>query len=76
LPRLPVLSSKEVIKALKKAGFYVHHQKGSHVSLRREGPPPNRIVVPDHKELKTGMLRAIIRQAGLNVDEFMELLNK
>jgi predicted RNA binding protein YcfA (HicA-like mRNA interferase family) len=71
-----VLSSKEVIKALKKAGFNIHHQKGSHISLRRKSPPPNRIVVPAHKELKAGMLRAIIRQAGLSVEDFLELLGK
>lgn len=40
----------------------------------RYGPPPNMIVVPVHRELKTGMLRAIIRQAGLSLEEFVELL--
>ncbi len=49
------------------------YQRGSHIALRRDGLPPNRVVVPAHKELKKGMLRAIIRQAGLTVDEFLEL---
>lgn len=70
-----MLSSGDVVKALLRAGFYVHHQKGSHIVLRRDGPPPNRIVVPAHKELKKGMLRAIIREAGLDVDKFLELLS-
>jgi len=74
LPRLPVLSSREVVKALAKAGFIVHHQKGSHIALKRDGPPPNRVVVPAHKELKKGMLRTIVKQAGLSVEEFLELL--
>lgn len=71
-----MLSSGDVVKALLKADFYVHHQRGSHIVLRRDGPPPNRIVVPAHKELKKGMLRAIIRQAGLTVDDFLSLLEK
>lgn len=71
-----MLSARDVIKALSKAGFYVHHQRGSHIALRREGPPPNRVVVPARKELKKGMLRAIIRQAGLTVEEFIELLEE
>jgi len=74
MSKLPVPSARDVIKALNKAGFYVHHQKGSHVVLKRHGPPPNRVVVPYHRELKKGMLRAIIRQAGLTVEEFVELL--
>jgi len=71
-----VLSAKDVIKALSKAGFYAHHQRGSHIALRRDGPPPNRVVVPAHRELKKGMLRAIITQAGLTIEEFIKLLEK
>jgi len=76
MSKLPVLSARDVIKALTKAGFYVHHQKGSHVVLKRHNPPPRRVVVPYHRELKKGMLRAIIRQAGLTVEEFLELVKK
>jgi predicted RNA binding protein YcfA (HicA-like mRNA interferase family) len=71
--KLPVLSARECIAALEKGGFYVIRQRGSHITLRRDQPPA-RVTVPNHKELKTGMLRAIIRQAGLTVDEFLELL--
>ena len=42
--------------------------------LRREQPPHRRLVVPDHKELPKGTLRALIRQAGLTVEEFSALL--
>jgi predicted RNA binding protein YcfA (HicA-like mRNA interferase family) len=41
--------------------------------LRRDDPF-GQLVVPDHKELDRGTLRAIIRQAGLGVDEFIKLL--
>jgi len=58
---------------LAKAGFYSKRQHGSHVILRRDDPF-TQVVVPDHKKLDTGTLRAIIRQTGLSVDEFVDLL--
>ena len=50
------------------------HQTGSHVILRQSIAPHRRLTVPDHKELAKGTLRAIIREAGLSVDEFRDLL--
>ncbi len=75
VPKLPVVSGKEAVKALSKAGFYIHHQKGSHIILKKEGFTDMRVVVPNHKELKRGMLRSIIKDAGLTVDEFITLLS-
>ncbi|MDW7728263.1 MAG: type II toxin-antitoxin system HicA family toxin [Candidatus Methanoperedens sp.] len=74
VPKLPVVSGNEAVKALSKAGFYIHHQKGSHIVLKKDGAPDMRVVVPNHKEIKRGMLRSIIRDAGLTVDEFVFLL--
>ena len=73
MPKLPVLSARECITALERAGFNVIRQRGSHITLRRDNPPA-RVTVPNHKELKTGMLRSVIRQAGMTVDEFLDLL--
>ncbi|HEX9991014.1 MAG TPA: type II toxin-antitoxin system HicA family toxin [Chloroflexia bacterium] len=70
---LPSLSGRECVAALQKAGFLIARQRGSHIVLRRDNPPAQ-VVVPDHKELDRGTLRAIIRQAGLGVDEFLELM--
>ncbi len=70
---LPQISGQECIKALEKAGFVVRRQEGSHMILRRQDPFAQ-LVVPNHKELDRGTLRAIIRQAGLGVDEFIGLL--
>ena len=70
---LPSLSGRECISALQKVGFRILRQRGSHIVLRRDNPP-TQVVVPDHKELDRGTLRAIIRHAGLGVDEFLELL--
>lgn len=70
---LPRISGRECVKALSKAGFYLKRQEGSHMVLRRDDPF-GQVVVPDHKELDRGTLRAIIRQSGLSIDEFMKLL--
>jgi predicted RNA binding protein YcfA (HicA-like mRNA interferase family) len=74
LSKLPVVSGKEVVKALAKLGYSVDHQRGSHIILRHSQPPHRRITVPNHHELAKGTLRGIIREAGLTVDEFVELL--
>ena len=70
---LSQISGKNCVKALAKAGFYVKRQQGSHMILRRD-EPFTQLVVPDHKILDRVTLRAIIRQAGLSVDEFLGLL--
>lgn len=74
MPRLPVCSGAEVIKALKKVGYDVDHQTGSHLILRHYQPPYRRLTVPNHREIAKGTLRKIIKEAGLSVEEFRELL--
>jgi predicted RNA binding protein YcfA (HicA-like mRNA interferase family) len=71
--KLPIISGLECVKALEKIGFVVDRQRGSHIIMVREEPRTT-ISVPDHKELDRGTLRGIIRQVGLTVDEFIELL--
>ncbi|MDB9506315.1 type II toxin-antitoxin system HicA family toxin [Microcystis aeruginosa CS-338/01] len=73
MSKLPVISGAECVKALEQIGFAVERQRGSHMILVREAPKTT-VSVPDHKELDRGTLRAIIRQVGLSVDEFVELL--
>ena len=73
MSKLPRISGRECIAALEKAGFCFKRQEGSHVILRRDDPFAQ-LVVPDHKELDRGTLRAILRQSGLGVDEFVKLL--
>jgi len=72
MTRLPVLSGREVVKALSKIGYYVRDQKGSHVHLRHPTRQP--LTIPAHDEIARGTLRAIIRDAGLTVEEFLDLL--
>jgi predicted RNA binding protein YcfA (HicA-like mRNA interferase family) len=74
--KLPTdLSGQEVRAALERAGFVFRRQKGSHMVLRRDRPYA-RAVVPDHKQLRSGTLRRIILDAGLSVDEFIQLLSR
>jgi predicted RNA binding protein YcfA (HicA-like mRNA interferase family) len=73
MSKLPVISGNECVKALKKIGFTIDRQRGSHIILVCEDPRIT-ISVPDHKELDRGTLRSIIRQAGLTVDEFIDLI--
>jgi predicted RNA binding protein YcfA (HicA-like mRNA interferase family) len=71
---LPRVSGREVVKALTRVGYEQDRQRGSHIILRQKIYPHRRIVVPDHKEVGKGTLRAIIRQTGLTVDEFKALV--
>ena len=73
MSKLPQISGRECVRALGKTGFYFKRQEGSHIVLRRDNPFAQ-VIVPDHKELDRGTLRAIIRQSGLSVDGFIKLL--
>ncbi len=72
MSKLPVVSGKKAIKALKKIGYYIRDRESSHVHLRHPIRPP--MTIPDHKEIARGTLRAIIRISGLTVEEFRQLL--
>jgi predicted RNA binding protein YcfA (HicA-like mRNA interferase family) len=74
--RLPVVNGKRVIQALIRAGFVVNRIVGSHHVLVYPGDPTRTVTIPVHagRDLKPGTLRSIIRQTGLTVEEFIELL--
>lgn len=78
MPRLPRVDGKRIIKALRKADFEVFHIRGSHHYLHRwtdERWSPI-VTVPVHgtRILKPKTLKSILKQAGLTVEEFIELL--
>lgn len=73
MARLPVLSGEELVKALKKAGFQVVRQKGSHMSLRKG---EYKTVVPLHQELARGTLHGILNQCGLSRGDLERLLEE
>ena len=73
MSKLPVISGADCVKALGKIGFEVYRQRGSHIVIVRKSPA-SQTTIPNHKELDRGTLRAIIRQTGLAVEEFIALL--
>ena len=74
-PKLPAVSGREAVKAFERIGYHVVRQRGSHIRLRDESDPDHLpITVPDHKTLKPGLLRKLLRDADLTVGEFVDLL--
>lgn len=75
MSRLPVVSEKELIRALEKVVFVVLRQKGSHVSMeKRGGDGCWKTIVPMHREVRQGTLHDILKQAGLTRDDLIKLL--
>jgi predicted RNA binding protein YcfA (HicA-like mRNA interferase family) len=74
-PKFANLKPEEVIRALKKAGFYVHETTGSHVQMKHPSRP-DRVTIPYHSrfDLPKHIVKSIVRQAGLTNEEFFDLL--
>ena len=72
MARLPVISGDEFVKAMERLGYTWDSTKGSHMIL--VGPTGRRLSVPRRRELGPGILRSLIRQAGLTRQEFFRLL--
>ena len=72
MPRLPIISGDEFVKAVAKTGFVWDRTEGSHMIL--VGQMGRRLSVPRHRELGRGLLRSLIRDAGLTREEFLKLL--
>jgi len=76
LPKISPINSNRLIKILEKEGFKVIRQRGSHVILINQ--EKTRIVIPIHpgKDIKPGLRRAILREAGINREKFLKLLKE
>jgi predicted RNA binding protein YcfA (HicA-like mRNA interferase family) len=73
--KLPILKPKQVVSGLKRAGFYKHHQTGSHLQLKHPDKPNLRVTVPIHaKTIKQAVLKSILKQANLTIEELSKLL--
>ena len=71
MPKLPRLSGTEIVAILQKMGFYQARQRGSHVVMKKNTPEGAfGCVVPMHKEVATGTLHSILKQAHLTLEEF------
>jgi predicted RNA binding protein YcfA (HicA-like mRNA interferase family) len=66
-------SGREVVKALRRIGYVVDHQRGSHIFLHNLGKNIS-VVVPNHKELKKGTLNSILKKAGITIKDLKKLI--
>ncbi len=66
-------SGRQVVKALRRCGFVVDHQRGSHIFLHNLDKNVS-VIVPNHKELKKGTLNSIIKKAGLTIEDLQKLV--
>ena len=71
---LPRVSGSDAARAFAKVGYEITRQRGSHMRLRHVDGSRPPLTVPNHKELKTGLLRRLIRDAGMTVEEFIDAL--
>ena len=74
MPRLPVISGDDFVRAMRGLGYEVERMRGSHMMLRCPGRRP--LTVPRHREFDRSTLRGLIRDAGLTVEEFVVLLRQ
>jgi len=70
--RLPVVSGKDLVRVLSKFGYYVRAQRGSHITLKHPYQKP--VTVPNHPEVKRGLVLEIIKTAGISREELNDNL--
>ena len=73
MTKIPVIPGRKVVNALVRLGYAVDHQKGSHIVLKNL-EDTRTIVVPDHNELDRGTLKAILKQAGIDIETLLSVL--
>ena len=71
MPKLPRIGGRECIAALQELGFVIVRQRGSYIVMRKG---PNGCVVPNHREIRVGTLAGLLRQAGVDPEEFIKVL--
>jgi predicted RNA binding protein YcfA (HicA-like mRNA interferase family) len=73
--KLPIISGKDAIRVFDKIGYKVVRQKGSHIRLRDDNNQFHKpLAVPNHKVLKPGLLRMLIKDSGLTIESFLSLI--
>lgn len=76
MPKLPIIKDRELIKTLKKLGFFEHRQRGSHLIMAH--PDGRRASIPIHpgKDIPGGTLKGILRDLEISTKEFIRILKK
>ncbi len=75
MPLVPLLKSRQVVKAFEKLGWEVARQRGSHIILTKEGHIAT-LSVPNHPEVARGTLRSLIARAVITLEEFLEAVGR
>jgi len=75
MAKLPVVSGREARRVFELAGWIFSRQRGSHMILTKPGALAN-LSIPDHRELDRGLLRGLIRDAGMTTNEFETLVGR
>ena len=75
MSKLPVISGEKAVKCFEKLDYIVIRQKGSHIHMRHKSDKSKKLLtIPEHKVLGKGLLRKLLRDAEISVEEFNELL--
>lgn len=74
MPKLPVISGKKALRVFEKDGWIYKRKHGSHMIMVKSGVRVT-LSIPDHRELDRGLLRGLISDAGITVQQFIELLD-
>ncbi|MDP3726414.1 MAG: type II toxin-antitoxin system HicA family toxin [bacterium] len=74
MPKLPIVSGKQMIKVLQKVGYTIARQRSSHIRLYHPEREP--VTVPDYKTIGRGLLRKILRETQVSVEDFVRLLKQ
>ena len=70
---MPAINSRKLLQFLKKKGYYIHHQVGSHLALKHKQDISKRVTLPMHnRDLKPGTLNSILKQAGIDKKELFK----
>ena len=72
MPKLPILSAKELVKIFEKAKYFVVRQRGSHIRMHHK--TKDSITIPKHKTIGRGLLKKILRDSKISLDELIQLM--
>ena len=76
MPELTPIKTRKRLAVLEQFGFQKVSQRGSHLKLRKTGSIQRGVIVPMHEEIPVGTLRSVLRQAGIERDEFIKMLDR
>lgn len=72
MPKLPILSAKELIKVFEKVEYFIVRQKGSHIRMSHK--TKDSITIPNHKTISRGLLKKILRDSQISSDDLVHLI--